>query len=77
MDRSRKLLRKVDDHLQYYTAYVITRKIINMFFCKSVKKLRMSGLWCYLEVHFSLVGLEFPDAFAVILHLSFILMHFY
>jgi hypothetical protein len=56
---------------------VITRKIMNMFFCKPVKKLRMSGLWCYLEVHFSLAGLEFQDAFAVILHLSFILVHVY
>ena len=50
---------------------------MNMFLCKLVKKLWMSGLWCYLEVHFSLLGLEFPDAFAIILYLSFILMHVY
>jgi hypothetical protein len=50
---------------------------MNMLSCKPVKKLWMSGLWCYLEVHFSLVGLESPDAFAVILHLYFILMHVY
>jgi len=55
----------------------MTGKIMNMFLCKLVKKLWMSGLWCYLEVHFSLLGLEFPDAFAIILYLSFILMHVY